>query len=38
MVLLHRKLNFSKDPEGFNIFQGVSNFFFLGGGGGGGKC
>ena len=27
MVLLQRKLYFSKDPEGSNIFKGGSNFF-----------
>ena len=32
MVLLQRKLYFSKDPEGSNIFQGGGGFnFFLGG-------
>ena len=33
MVLLQRKLYFSKDPEGSNIFQGGSNFFQGGWGG-----
>ena len=33
MVLLQRKLYFSKDPEVFQHFPGRSNFFPLGGGG-----
>ena len=48
MVLLQRKLYFSKDPEGSNIFQGVQMLISIethvpcdfprgGGGGGGGK-
>ena len=36
MVLLQRKLYFSKDPEGIQHFPGGSNFFQ--GGGGGSKC
>ena len=31
MVLLHRKLNFFKDPGGSNIFQEGPNFFQGGG-------
>ena len=40
MVLLHRKLNFSKDPEAVQHFPRGSSFFIGGGGGGGGggKC
>ena len=34
MVLLQRKLYFSKDPEGFQHFPGGSNYFE----GGGSKC
>ena len=33
IVLLQRKLYFSKDPEGVQHFPGVSNFFSGGGGG-----
>ena len=33
MVLLQRKLYFSKDPEGVQHFPGGSNFFQGGGGG-----
>ena len=33
MVLLQRKLYFSKDPEGSNFFQGGGPTFFQGGGG-----
>ena len=37
MVLLQRKLYFSKDPEGVPTFSRGSKFF-PGGGGGGSKC
>ena len=33
MVLIQRKLYFSKDPEGVQHFPGGSNFFQGGGGG-----
>ena len=36
MVLLQRKLYFSKDPKGYNIFQGGPASFRWGGEGGGG--
>ena len=36
MVLLQRKLYFSKDPEGSNSYQGGVQLFPGGGGGGGG--
>ena len=36
MVLLQRKLYFSKDPEGVHYFPGGPTFFPGGGGGGGG--
>ena len=35
MVILQRKLYFSKDPEGVQHFSGGSNFYQ---GGGGSKC
>ena len=37
MVLLQRKLYFSKDPEGSNIFQGGSNRLTFSRGRGGGQ-
>ena len=37
MVLLQRKLYFSKDPEGSYIFQGEGGPTFSRGGGGGSK-
>ena len=38
MVLLQRKLNFSKDPDGVQHFSERSNSFKGGGGRGGSKC